>query len=71
MNIKRLGIDLAKNSFSLCGTDEDGHIVLEKTVKRKELLPFLSQLIFPRISGHQVKNDNLNSRRCSNGKETK
>ena len=29
------------------------------------------QLIFPRISGHQVKNDNLNSRRCSNGKETK
>ena len=28
-------------------------------------------LIFPRISGHQVKNDNLNSRRCSNGKETK
>ena len=44
MNIKRLGIDLAKNSFSLCGTDEDGHIVLEKTVKRKELLPFLSQL---------------------------
>ena len=28
-------------------------------------------LIFPRISGHQVKNDNLNSRGCSNGKETK
>ena len=28
-------------------------------------------VIFPRISGHQVKNDNLNSRRCSNGKETK
>ena len=28
-------------------------------------------MIFPRISGHQVKNDNLNSRRCSNGKETK
>ena len=31
----------------------------------------MSIVIFPRISGHQVKNDNLNSRRCSNGKETK
>ena len=31
----------------------------------------IGSMIFPRISGHQVKNDNLNSRRCSNGKETK
>lgn len=44
MNIKRLGIDLAKNSFSLCGVDNDDHIVLEKTVKRKDLMPFLSQI---------------------------
>ena len=33
--------------------------------------PIKQDVIFPRISGHQVKNDNLNSRRCSNGKETK
>ena len=40
MNIRRLGIDLAKNSYSLCGVDADGHILLEKTLNRKELLPF-------------------------------
>ena len=49
--------------------------------RARELANFLSRIreiktqsmvmIFPRISGHQVKNDNLNSRRCSNGKETK
>jgi len=44
MKIARLGIDLAKNSFSLCGVDMNEHIVLEKTVKRKELLPLISQL---------------------------
>jgi transposase len=44
MNSKRLGIDLAKNSFSLCGVDSNDHIVLEKTVKRNDLLPFVSQL---------------------------
>ena len=44
MNITRLGIDLAKNSFSLCGVDMNEHIVLEKTVKRKEILPYVGQL---------------------------
>lgn len=44
MNIKRIGIDLAKNSFSICGVDETDKIVLEKTLKRKDLLVFLSQI---------------------------
>jgi transposase len=44
MNIKRVGIDLAKNSFSICAVDEDDKIVLEKTLKRKELLPFFVNL---------------------------
>ncbi|MCH8163089.1 MAG: IS110 family transposase, partial [Proteobacteria bacterium] len=44
MNIKRLGIDLAKNTFSLCGVDDNDNIVLEKTLKRKDLLAFLSQV---------------------------
>ena len=30
MNIKRIGIDLAKNSFSLCAVDENDKIVLER-----------------------------------------
>lgn len=44
MNIKRLGIDLAKNTFFLCGVDDNDNIVLEKTLKRKDLLAFLSQV---------------------------
>ena len=44
MNIKRIGIDLAKNSFSLCAVDENDKIVLERTLKRKDLLVFLSNI---------------------------
>ena len=40
----RVGIDLAKNTFSLCGVDEYEHVVLEKSVRRAELLPFFSNL---------------------------
>lgn len=42
--IIRIGIDLAKNVFSLCGVDQNDKIVLERTLKRKELLPFLSTI---------------------------
>ena len=44
MNIIRIGIDLAKNSFSICGMDSHGKIVLEKTLKCKDLLSFLSNI---------------------------
>ena len=44
MTIIRIGIDLAKNSFSLCGIDERELVVLEKTVKRGELLGVFSNL---------------------------
>lgn len=44
MNIKRVGIDLAKNSFSICGVDDNDKIVLERTVKRKELLKTLANI---------------------------
>ena len=43
----------------------------QRSVSAHKLLKEWPTVIFPRISGHQVKNDNLNSRRCSNGKETK
>jgi transposase len=42
MNITRIGIDLAKNSFSVCGVDVHEKIVLERTLKRKDLLNFFS-----------------------------
>ncbi len=41
--IIHFGLDLAKNTFSICCTDDRGHIVLRKTVSRSELLVFFSQ----------------------------
>ncbi len=43
MNITTIGIDLAKTSFSLVGTDKHGKVVLRKTVNRGKLLPFIAQ----------------------------
>jgi transposase len=34
MNLTTLGIDLAKTSFSLVGMDQQGKVVLRKTLKR-------------------------------------
>ncbi len=43
MNITTIGIDLAKTSFSLVGSDRHGKIVLRKTVTRNKLLSFIAQ----------------------------
>lgn len=43
-SIKRLGIDLAKSVFELCGVNERGEVILRKTIKRKDLLIFISNL---------------------------
>lgn len=43
-NITRIGIDLAKNTFSVCGVDSHDKIVLERTLKRKDLLIFLANI---------------------------
>lgn len=40
--IIRFGVDLAKNTFSLCGVDKHGAVVLKKTLKRSELLRFFA-----------------------------
>ena len=44
MNIKTLGIDLAKNVFHLCGMDEQGKVILRKRLSRGKLLEFLANL---------------------------
>jgi transposase len=44
MIIIRLGLDLAKNSFAICGVDAHGKIVLRKTLKREKLLEFFSNV---------------------------
>ena len=43
MKIIRFGVDLAKNSFSVCGVDEREQLVLQRTFKRTELLKFFAQ----------------------------
>ena len=44
MNVTTIGIDLAKNSFSLHGVDSHGKMVFRKTLNRAKLLPFLGSL---------------------------
>lgn len=41
--IIRFGLDLAKNSFSVCGVDAQERIVLRKTLRRNELLEFFAR----------------------------
>jgi transposase len=43
MNVTTIGIDLAKNSFSLHGVDGHGKLVFRKTLVRAKLMPFLAQ----------------------------
>jgi transposase len=44
MNIKALGIDIAKNVFELHGVDEHGKVILKKRVYREKLSEFIAQL---------------------------
>ena len=43
MNVTTIGIDLAKNSFSLHGVDSRGKPVFRKTLARAKPMPFLAQ----------------------------
>ena len=42
--IIRIGIDLAKNTFSVCGVDNREQIVLERILKRADMLEFFANL---------------------------
>jgi hypothetical protein len=42
MNIKALGIDIAKNVFELHGVDKNGKVVLKKRVSRDKLPEVIS-----------------------------
>ena len=44
MNIKVLGIDIAKNVFQLHGVDALGKVVLKKRLSRNQLTLFISNL---------------------------
>jgi len=44
MEVTRIGIDIAKDSFELHGVDHSGEVVLRRTLKRGRVLEFLAQL---------------------------
>jgi len=44
MTVKRIGIDLAKRVFEVCGVDEREQVVLRKTLRRGKVLEFFAQL---------------------------
>ena len=44
MNVKYLGIDIAKDVFQLCGMSRGGAIVLSKRLRRKQLLAFVANI---------------------------
>ncbi len=49
MNVTTVGIDLAKNTFSLHGVDGHGKVVIRKTLSRTKVLPFLDSLLPCRV----------------------
>lgn len=44
MKVTTIGLDLAKNVFQVHGVDAHGHVVLRKTLKRKDVLSFFANL---------------------------
>jgi len=44
MNVTTVGIDLAKNVFSVHGVGRDGKVLLRRSVGRADLLPIFAQM---------------------------
>src|SRR6202051_983910 len=44
MKVRTLGIDLAKNLFHVHGVDGQGQTVVQRQLRRRQLLPFVAQL---------------------------
>lgn len=44
MNIKRIGLDLAKNVFQIHAVDHHEHAVLRKPLRRDRMITFFTQL---------------------------
>lgn len=44
MKISTIGIDLAKNVFAVHGVDKNGEVVVQRTLRRSQVLPFFRKL---------------------------
>jgi transposase len=53
MTVGTIGIDLAKNIFQVHGVDAAGTVVVRKSLRRRQVLPFFSKLS-PRLAGMEA-----------------
>jgi transposase len=44
MKISTIGLDLAKSVFAIHGIDEEGHVMVKRTLRRAQVLPFFAKL---------------------------
>lgn len=44
MEISTIGLDLAKNVFQVHGISSTGEVVMRKTLRRSQMLPFFEKL---------------------------
>jgi transposase len=44
MDVRTLGIDLAKNLFQVHGVDGQGRTIVQRQLRRRQLMPFVAQL---------------------------
>ena len=44
MQITTIGLDLAKNVFQVHGVDATGQVVVRKSLRRSQMLPFFAKL---------------------------
>ena len=44
MNVTTVGLDLAKNVFQVHGIDSTGEVIVAKTLRRRQMMPFFSKL---------------------------
>ena len=44
MKIATIGLDLAKNVLQVHGVDSQGHVVVRKQLRRRDVLPYFAKL---------------------------
>ncbi len=44
MEISTIGLDLAKNVFQVHGVDQAGNVIVRRTLRRAQVLPFFTKL---------------------------
>ena len=44
MNVSTVGLDLAKNGFQVHGIDDIGKVLMRRTLRRRQVIPFFRKL---------------------------